>query len=191
MKRRMLAVLLALPLVAFDCGGKEEPVGGGTDPFGLGCKVRLAGAVAAEEMWCIMTAFDYSAFDPPYGSSTWGFEIVAYRALMPMPEVGAGVGFFLDARPALGVAHGWDGDVASSTLLSGGAERIVPGTFGEQSHSAVSLGAGSGTGRVSVVFTTIPPPTAVDAELLGVHGTVSADLPSLSGGGLATLTATF
>ena len=58
-------------------------------------------------------------------------------------------------------------------------------------HSAWSLGAGSGDGSFSVTFTAIPSANAIDAELLGVHGTLSASLPSLTTGGPATLSATF
>jgi hypothetical protein len=42
MKTRLLAVLLALPLVAFDCGGKEEV----RSP--VGCTLRVRGAVSED-----------------------------------------------------------------------------------------------------------------------------------------------
>jgi hypothetical protein len=181
---RLVALLLALPLVAFDCGG-EEPV----DRFGLGCTLHLGGGVPAEELSCIMTAYDYSAFpNPELQSATWVFQVVAYRGTY---EVGGGAGLFLDARPALGTAYGWDGDAATGTVLSGGAERYGPGTM-QQTHHAVSLGSGSGAGKLSVRFTQIPPPDAADAALLGVHGTLTATLPPDPGfAGTATLSVSF
>jgi len=187
MKSRVLAVLLALPLVAFDCGGKDEPAE--KSPFGLACKLHVGGGVPAEDMWCVMMAYDYSALpDPELASSNWVFEINAYRGTY---EPGASAGFFLDGRPALGPTYGWNGDVATSTLLGGGADLYASGTM-QHTHSADSLGSGwSGTGQLSVTFTAIPPASAVNEQLLGVHGTLTATLPSLTGGEDATLSATF
>jgi hypothetical protein len=185
MKTRLVALVLALPLAAFDCGGEEE-LG---DRFGLGCTLQLAGGVAPERMSCIMTAYDYSAFpDPDLQSPTWVFQVVAYRDGF---QVGAGAGIFLDGRPALGTTYGWDGDAAAGMVLSGGAERYEPGAM-QQSHHAYSLGPGSGEGKLSVRFTTIPPADATDAALLGVHGTLTATLPPDPGyAGTATLSVSF
>jgi hypothetical protein len=186
---RLLAVLLALPLVAFDCGEPESPF----DRLGLGCTLHVGGGAPAEDLWCIVTAYDYSAFpDPELASSTWAFEIVAYRR--GGYEVGAGGGLFLDGRPAVGATYSWDGPVASAAIASGGFDRyggsMQAGTY-ELTHASSTLGNGSGEGSASVTFTAIPPAGATNAELLGVHGTLSARLPSLGGGGEATLSASF
>jgi hypothetical protein len=42
-----------------------------------------------------------------------------------------------------------------------------------------------------VRFSAIPPADATNEELLGVHGTLTARLPSLGGGADATLSASF
>jgi hypothetical protein len=194
---RILAVLLALPLVAFDCGGEEaQGWGGGGDPFGLGCRLHVAGAGVDEDLWCIMSAYDYATFpEPELASTTWVFELVAYRGLT---EVGAGAGFFLDGRPALHTAYGWNGDTASAALISGGAERyggsLSAGTY-VQTHGASSLGAGalpgSGIGALSATFTQIPPPDATEQQVIQVHGSLTATLPSELGGAPVTFTASF
>jgi hypothetical protein len=58
-------------------------------------------------------------------------------------------------------------------------------------HSNSTLGSGSGEGSASVRFSAIPPADATNEELLGVHGTLTARLPSLGGGADATLSASF
>lgn len=189
MKKRMLAALLALPLVAFDCGGKEDGLEAqwGADPFGLGCRLQVSGAVN-ENMWCIMTAYDYM---PDFATTAWVFDLAAYRGFT---EVGAGAGFFLEGRPQLGTAYGWSGDVASPVLLSGGAERAAPETM-MPTHSAMSLGAdavpGTGRGALSVTFSQIPPVNATPEQYIQVHGTLTATLPSDTGGAPVTFTASF
>lgn len=188
MKSRVMLVLLALPLVAFDCGGKDEPAE--KSPFGLACKLHVGGGAPAEDLWCIMTAHDYT-YDPYSTSTTWVFELVAYRGMV---DVGAGAGIFLEHRPALGTTYGWDGDTATALVVSGGAERyggsLQAGTY-EQTHDAYSLGTGAGSGALSVRFTQIPPIDAVGAQSLAVHGTLTAMVPSLTTGDPATLSATF
>jgi hypothetical protein len=190
MKRtRLLAALLALPLVAFDCGGTEER----PNPFGLGCTLHVGGAAPPEDLWCVAVAYDYSAFpEPELASTTWAFEIVAYRG---MSEIGAGGGVFLNGRPTAGTTYSWDGSTASPAIASGGFDRyggsMGAGTFGV-THAASTLGDGSfGEGRASLRFTHLPPADATDAALLDVHGTLTARLPSLTGGGDATLSASF
>jgi hypothetical protein len=186
---RLPAVLLALPLLAFDCGGPERPV----NPLGLGCTLSVRGA-AAEDLWCVVTAYDYSAFpEPDLASTTWAFEIVAYRP--GTYEVGAGGGVFLDGRPTVGATYSWDGSAASAAIASGGFDRYAgsmgAGTY-ELTHAASTLGDGSyGDGAASVRFTQIPPANAAGPELLGVHGTLTARLPSLGGGADVTLSASF
>lgn len=184
MKLRALLVLLALPLVAFDCGGKEAPIAA-TNPFGLACKLHVGGGAPAEDLWCIVTAHDYTN-DPYSTSTTWVFELVAYRG---MTEVGAGAGLFLDRRPALGAYYGWDGTSATTLVASGGAQRY-DGSM-QQTHDAYSLGAGSGSGALSVRFSEIPPIDAVGEQSLRVHGTLTATVPPLATGTAATLSATF
>jgi len=189
MKTRALLVLLALPLVAFDCGGKDTPPVQ-KNPFGLACQLSVGGGAPAEDMWCIVTAHDYTN-DPGSTSTTWVFELVAYRGMV---DVGAGAGLFLERRPALGADYGWDGNVATTLVVSGGAERYAgsaqAGTYA-QTHNAYSLGTGDGAGALSVRFSEIPPIDAVGAQSLQVHGTLTATVPSMTTGDPATLSATF
>jgi hypothetical protein len=185
---RLLAVLLALPLLAFDCGGKEEI----QDPFGLGCTVHVAGAVPSEDLWCVASAYDYSAFpDPQLASTTWGFVLSGYRGVFPaIAGIGAGGGFFLAGRPHVGTTYWWNGSTASTELVSGGFDRYD--ASGLRTHSNTTLGNGSyGIGSFSVTFSAIPPATATDADLLGVHGTFSATLKPIGSGADVTLTAQF
>jgi hypothetical protein len=191
---RLLAVLLALPLLAFDCGGGEEDVDPFRSGFGFGCTVHVAGAVPAEDLWCVPAAYDYSAFpDPQLASTTWGFVVSGYRGVFPstMLGVGAGGGFFLAGRPTVGTTYSWSGSTASTAFVSGGFDRYDGS--GQLTHSNTTLGNGSyGVGSFSVRFSAIPPPNATDEQLLGVHGTFSATLKPLGGfSGDVTLTATF
>ena len=175
MKLRLAALLLALPLLAFDCGGKEAE----TSPFGMACKLQIRGA-ANEDLGCIVAAYDYADRAPP--STMWAFELVAYRG---MTEVGAGVGFFHDGRPALATPYGWNGP--TSTVDSGEAMRsvgdpmAVPPTYLETHRAGSPLMNVGGTGALSVSFTRIPPPGATGAQLIDVHGTLSGTLPALDG----------
>lgn len=181
MKLRMLVVVLALPLLAFDCGGKEPE----RDPFGLGCKLHVAGAVS-EDLWCIMVAHDYSQDEFP--QDQWVFEVVAYRGTM---EVGAGVGMFLGGRPALNTPYGWNGATRSPLLTDGSAQlyggSLQAGNYGE-THSAESI---IDTGALSVTFSAIPPVTATGEQSIGVHGSLTATLPPTAAGANVTLSATF
>jgi hypothetical protein len=174
MKTRLLAVLLALPLVAFDCGGKEEV----RSP--VGCTLRVRGAVS-EDMWCIVAAYDYTQMPVPLDE--WGFELVAYRGTV---QVGGGVGLFLGGRPELGTSYGWDGPDRSVLLTDGSADRYDAAY--QPTHSAWSI---VDTGSVSVQFSAIPPPNATNGDLIGVHGTLTGVLPSETGGDPVTFTATF
>lgn len=184
MKTRALAALLALPLLAFDCGGDEpEPT-----PVPTSCTLQIRGA-ASEDLWCIVAAFDYSDLDP--GNPLWGFELVAYRG---MTEVGAGVGLFLEGRPALGVPYGWT--ATTSTVDSGGAERWV-GDLGVgdavMTHEAAApMLVDDGVGALSVTFSRIPPPGATEQQTIDVHGTLGGTLPAVDGlGAPVTFAATF
>lgn len=177
MKLRLLFALLALPLAAFDCGGDPPP---DRDPFGLGCKLHVAGA-ATEDLWCIMVAHDYS--QDPQPLNQWVFEVVAYRG---MTEVGAGVGMFLGGRPALGTAYGWSGSNRHPWLTEGSATRYVG--FGNATHEALSI---DGTGSLSVTFSAIPATGATGEQSVGVHGTLSGTLPSTTGGAPVSISATF
>ena len=188
MKTRALLALLALPLVAFDCGGTEPAA---RSPFGLDCKVHVGGGAPAEDLWCIVTAHDYTN-DPSSTSTTWVFELVAYRGFT---DVGAGAGIFLEHRPALGATYGWDGDLATTLVVSGGASvyagSMQAGTY-VQTHDSYSLGAGNGgSGTQSVQFTAIPPMNATGEQSIGVHGTLTATVPPVGTGAPATLTASF
>jgi hypothetical protein len=174
MKLRLAAVLVALPLLAFDCGGKEE-----VSPFGMACKLQVRGAVT-EDLWCIVAAYDYADISPP--STTWSFELVAYRGTT---SVGGGVGLFHDGRPAPGTAYGWSG--ATSNVDSGGATRYAgdatanpPTTAATHEAMAPLQGVGA-TGALSVTFTRIPPPGATGPLLTDVHGSLSGTLPAVDG----------
>lgn len=189
MKLRLAATLLALPLLAFDCGGKEEE----TSPFGMACRLQIrgAGAGANEDLWCIVTAFDYADLDPL--STMWAFELVAYRG---MTVVGGGVGFFHDGRPALASPYGWNG--ATSNVESGGATRYVgdptadPPTEAATHEATAPLMAVGGEGALSVAFSRIPPPGATGAQLVDVHGSLSGTLSAVDGvGPPVTFAATF
>lgn len=190
MRIRLAAALLALPLLAFDCGGKDEVE---TSPFGMQCRLQIRGAAAGanEDLWCIVSAFDYADIDPP--STMWAFELVAYRG---MTVVGAGVGLFHDGRPALGTPYGWSG--SASTVDSGEAMRwagdpaAVPPTYVESHRAEAPLLGYGGTGALSVTFSRIPPPGATGPQLVDVHGTLAGTLPAVEPGGLpVTFAATF
>ncbi len=186
MKRRLAALLLALPLLAFDCGGREPEV----SPFGMACKLQIRGA-ATEDLWCIVTAYDYAETSPP--STMWGFELVAYRG---MTAVGGGVGLFHLGRPVLGTAYGWSG--ATSNVDSGGATRYVgdattnpPTTTATHEATSPLQGVG-GTGALSITFTRIPAAGATGAQLTDVHGALSGTLPAVDGvGAPVTFSAAF
>ena len=181
MRKPLLLALLSLPLLAFDCGGDDSS----SPPGGFGCRLELRGAVN-EDLWCVATAYDYSAMPMP--TNEWAFMLVAYRgqpvAGGALPDPAAEVGFFLVGPPALGPSYGWAG--ALSTVDSGSASRwsgsLQAGTY-EETHLALApLFAGdAGTGSVATRFTAIPPPTATGAALLGVHGSVEGTLPALDG----------
>lgn len=181
MRIRLAAVLFALPLLAFDCGGAEPPLG-------PSCMLQIRGA-ASEDLWCIVAAYDYADLDPT--STMWALDLAAYRGTT---EVGGGVGFFHDGRPALGTPYGWSG--ATSSVDSGSAFRDVgDGMAGPPvtTHYATAPLAGyGGEGAMSVTFTRIPPRGAAGAQLMDVHGTLSGTLPAVDGVSLpVTFTATF
>lgn len=174
MRTRLAAAVLALPLLAFDCGGEEEPA---PNPFGTSCTLYVRGAVS-EDLWCIVAAYDYADLDPT--STMWALDLAAYRG---MTTVGGGVGFFHDGRPALGTPYGWSG--GTSNVESGEALRQVgDGAAGPPvtTHYATAplMGYG-GEGAMSVTFTRIPPRGATGAQLMDVHGTLSGTLPAMDG----------
>lgn len=180
MRSRLLAPLLALPLVAFDCGGKD-PAPPPTSPFGMICQLQIRGAGAGvnEDLWCIVSAFDYADLGNP---GTWAFELVAYRG---MTQVGGSVGVFLGGRPTLGLPYAWT--ATTSNVTSGSATRAigdltaVPSTY-QETHRAVSpLDFVPGTGAMSITFSKIPAVGATGPGLTDVHGTLSGTLPALDG----------
>lgn len=184
MTKRIAALVLALPLLAFDCGGSDPA----PNPFGLECRLSVRGA-ASEDLWCIVTAYDYADLDP--ARTDWVFELVAYRG---MTEVAAGAGFFLDGPPALGVPYGWT--TTTSNVASGSAMRSVgdlsAGTQ-EYTHQAwAPMLSTEGVGSMSVVFSRIPPRGATGPALLDVHGSFSGTLPAVAPGGASvTFSASF
>lgn len=183
MRKTLLLALLSLPLLAFDCGGDDDPA-----PGGFGCRLEVGGAVS-EDLWCIATAYDYSAM-PTMPMDQWVFMLVAYRGQPvpggPLPDVAAEVGFFLPGRPLLNQTYGWS--AGGSTVDSGSATRgtgsLQAGTY-EETHMAVAplYSGDTGTGDLATRFTAIPPANATNEQLLGVHGTLMGTLPALETGG--------
>jgi hypothetical protein len=170
MKTRLLLVLLALPLVAFDCGG-EEKVSLPQCPFG--CTMQVRGAVS-ESLCCLAIAYDYSQLDPTFPE--WTFMLTAFRT--DLADEAASVGMFFEGRPPLAAEYAWDGDVCSTTALTWGtAERF---TFVTQPYPSVvtthSADSALGTGALSLVVTEIVP-SAVVGQQSGVHGALTATLP--------------
>ena len=184
MRKAILLAAASIPLLAFDCGGKETPAA--PNPLGA-CTVQVRGAVS-EDLWCVATAVDYSAMAGS-ASTQWAFEIVAYRGSPTsgaMPDPGVGIAFFLPARPALATDYGWT--PAASTVDGGSASRTtgsVQGGTAVYTHEATSpLDAlDVGTGALTARFTAIPPASATGADLMAVHGTVDATVPSVDPAG--------
>jgi hypothetical protein len=180
MRSRILAVLLALPLLAFDCGGGDPAPP--TSPFGMICKLQIRGAGAGvnEDLWCVVSAVDYADMGSP---GTWAFELVAYRG---MTQVGGSVGVFLGGRPAIGSPCGWT--AGTSSVTSGGALRavgdmtVVPSTYQETHRAEAPLGLLAGTGSMSVTFSRIPAVgTSTGPGSIDVHGILSGTLPAADG----------
>ncbi len=190
-KTRILAVVAALPLLAFDCGGKKTAPSA-VSPFGLSCKIHIAGPGVSEDMWCIVAAYDYSVVPGGAPASTpsamWGFELVAYRP--NLMDVGAGVGIFLNGPPTLGAAYGWDGASASSGLDGGSATRsagsLTNDTF-EYTHESSSVAE---IGSLQVQFRQIPPAGAQEQAIL-VHGSLFGTIEPIGAGTTLSISATF
>lgn len=179
MRSRVLAVLIALPLLAFDCGGNDPPQP--ASPFGMICKLQIRGSGAGvnEDLWCIVSAVDYTTLGNP---NMWAFELVAYRG---MTQVGGSVGIFVPGRPSLGTPYAWTS--STTNVQSGSAVRAVgdvtatPSTY-QQTHLATAPVLGpDGIGSMSVTFTKIPPADAVGQQLTDVHGTLSGTLVAEDG----------
>jgi hypothetical protein len=184
MRKAILLAAASIPLLAFDCGGKETPAT--TTPLGS-CTVQVRGAVS-EDLWCVATAADYSAMAGS-SSTQWAFEIVAYRGSPisgAQPDLGVGIGFFLPARPALATDYGWT--PTASTVDGGSASRTIGSAQGGTvvyTHEATSVldALDVGTGELTARFTAIPPATATGAAMMDVHGTVDATVPSVDPAG--------
>ena len=80
--------VLALPLLAFDCGGQTP----NPNPSPTGCSVRLTGAGLDETLVCSPTAFDYHDLDPT--TTEWAFE---FGGLTLDNRVHVSAAFFLPA----------------------------------------------------------------------------------------------
>jgi hypothetical protein len=188
-KSTFMAVIAALSLVASGCGGEKKAE---VSPFGLSCKIHIAGPGVSEDMWCIVAAYDYSV-DPGGVSSwtpsaTWGFELSAYRP--NLMDVGAGVGIFLNGPPTLGAAYGWDGAFATSGLDGGSADRytgsLMNGTL-VHTHESSSVAE---TGSLQVRFSQIPPAGAQQQAIL-VHGSLLGTIEPMGAGATLSISATF
>jgi hypothetical protein len=194
MKTRLLLVLLALPLAAFDCGGEKKVL----PQCPSSCRLHVGGAVN-EDLCCVVFAHDFSQDPVPEGFTPvndWSFMLTAFRT--DLAEEAATVGMFIEGRPVLATVYGWDGAVCTTTtIFSATAIRFAwiagPQPYAYPTHSADLW---DGTGELSLTFTEIPPPTAVGEQQLGVHGGLTATLPpdSFFGPGTGdpvTLSATF
>jgi hypothetical protein len=173
--RRLAALLVALPLLGFDCGGSHPDAG---SPFGNACQLHIRGAAPGvnEDLWCVVSAYDYADLGNP---NTWAFELVAYRG---MTQVGGGAGVFLPARPALGTSYFWT--TSTTNVVSGSATRYAAATAptAQETHLATApMPAGGGLGSMSIVFSRIPAAGATGPALMDVHGTLSGTLPSVDG----------
>ena len=160
---------LALPLLAFDCGGPTP------DPSPTGCAVRLTGLGLDETLVCSPSAFDYHDLDPT--STEWAFE---FGGLTLDNRVHVSAGFFLPARPALGVPYGWS--ASGMNVESGDASRetidpfIPAAPVTTHEASAPFFSTDVAIGAFTVTFRAIPPPGAQGPALAAVHGSLVATL---------------
>lgn len=185
MRRATLLALAALPLLGFDCGGPEPLPPGPPGTINL----RVRGAVS-EDLWCFMTATDYSLIDP-----TWPEFDVMLDCYRSMAEPGAVAVIYLPSTPALGTPYGWDstGVVATTNVDSGDATRIAVDGYGYpyDTHAASAPFGDSGTGKLWYTLTSIGPVLDAASGSVAVHGTLSATVPSTTGGAAVTFSATF
>ncbi|HSM91760.1 MAG TPA: hypothetical protein VLT47_02675 [Anaeromyxobacteraceae bacterium] len=186
MRRALLLALAALPLAGFDCGG-PDPV---LDPRPPGAStLRVRGAVS-EDLWCVLSANDYSLIDPTYT----GF-VLMLECVRGMGVPGAVVVVDLDNAPTPNVAFGWDstGATPASNVSSGDASRMVldAGGFPFDTHAASAPFGDAGTGRLSCTLTSIGPVLDAASGAVVVHGSLDATVPSTTGGGDVTFSATF
>lgn len=188
MRRALLLALTALPLLGFDCGGSDPaPYYGGALP--TGCTLHVGGAVN-EELWCIVTATDFSVFNP----ADTGFDVMldGYRG---MSEPGAVAVIYLANRPSLHTPYGWDstGTTPVYNVDSGDAVRMQSdgGGFLYDTHSGWAPWGDGGAGRLYYTLTSMSA-DPMNPWLVTVHGTLTATVPSVStGGGAVTFSATF
>lgn len=150
----------------------------------------------SEQLWCIVTVFDYTAMPPEYATEDFVFELVAYRGPMEAMEVAGAVAFWLPARASTGVAYGWDSSTAWGNVEAGSAVRYENDADGFPVMTHLADGPlgdfDVGTGKLSVTLTRIPPASATNEQLLGVDGTLTATLPSETlGGAPVTFSARF
>jgi hypothetical protein len=187
MRRALLLSLTAIPLLGFDCGG-PDPV-----PYGYGpaaCTLHVAGAVN-EDLWCIVTATDYSLLDPSY--TEFDIMLDGYRG---MTEPGAVAVIYLANRPSLHTPYGWDstGTTPVYNVDSGDAVRMQldGGGYLEDTHSGWAPWGDDGAGRLYYTLTSMGAADPMNPWLVTVHGTLTATVPStIPGGGAVTFTATF
>jgi hypothetical protein len=182
MRRAYLLALAALPLLGFDCGGPEPLPPGPPGTISL----RVRGAVS-EDLWCFMMETDYSVMDP-----TWPEFDVMLDCWRGMAEPAAVAVIYLPSTPALGTPYGWDatGATVTSNVDSGDATRLAVDGYGTpyETHSASEL---FGTGKLWYTLTSIGPTLDAASGSVAVHGTLTATVPSTTGGGAVTFSATF
>jgi hypothetical protein len=187
MRRFLLLGLAALPLLGFDCGG-TDPLPSPYAPPGA-VTLRVRGAVT-EDLWCFMFATDLSLIDPTY--TDFSLMLECSRG---MAEPAAVAVIDLANGPALNAPYGWDstGAVATSNVYSGDATRMVLDAdgFPYDTHAASAPFVDAGTGKLTYVLTSIGPPIDAASGAVQVHGTLAATVPSTTGGGAVTFSATF
>jgi hypothetical protein len=181
MRRACLLALAALPLLGFDCGG-PEPV-----PYGPPGSVtlRVRGAVT-EDLWCILSATDYSLIDPVLYTE-FSVMLDCYRG---DASPGAVALADLATHPTVNVPFGWDSTGATpvTNVDSGSATRIV---WPDTTHDAWAPFGDSGMGKLTYTLTSIGPVLDAASGSVAVHGTLSATVPSTTGGAAVTFSATF
>jgi hypothetical protein len=179
MRRAFFLVLAVLPLAAFDCGG--------TDPAPLGpspCTLSVSGEVS-EDLECLVTAELPSLSDPFF----------VYLTCQPGADLPGAVAWFaIWGSPVPNQAYGWDstGTPATSNVYYGSAMRTAPDGTGDWTHHAFApMGGAGGAGKLQYVLTSVGPVLDAASGSVAVHGTLSATVPSRTGGAAVTFSATF
>ncbi|HSM91490.1 MAG TPA: hypothetical protein VLT47_01315 [Anaeromyxobacteraceae bacterium] len=183
MRRPLIAAILALPLLGFECAG-DPPADGGSPPAQLGCRFTVHGAIE-EQGWCEVTGYDYSRVDAT--RSDFAIELAAYR---DGGELAGGAGVFYDTRPTVDLSYGWEVREGPRNVDSGSASRYD--AAGVTTHFALSQsGGGPAVGELHVVLKSVPVAVPAVSAAVEIHGSLAADLPSTTSGSPISLEVTF